>query len=152
MLYYFYLLTLPPKTSNGTFTHMKHLSIAVVTLLLILGSCASDEPITPDKRTVQESAQAFNPHKVPLSHALGYAEQALNLIEGHTATRSGRTVESVEYVSNHRTRSADSRSVIDTALYLVNYANDKGFAILAADNRLHPIYAISDEIATLIIT
>ena len=35
--------------------------------------------------------------------------------------------------------------VIDTTLYLVNYENNGGFALLGADERVRPIYAISDE-------
>ena len=34
---------------------------------------------------------------------------------------------------------------IDTLFYVINFENDEGFAILAADDRTDPIYAIIDE-------
>lgn len=51
-------------------------------------------------------------------------------------------VESVDYLcSTPNTRSNES----DTLFYLVNYVNNKGFALLSADDRMFPVYAMSDE-------
>lgn len=36
-------------------------------------------------------------------------------------------------------------SVSDTLLYLINYKENKGFALMGANSKLHRIYAISDE-------
>jgi len=42
-----------------------------------------------------------------------------------------------------RTRS-NLNSEINTALYIVNYENSKGFAVVSSDKRLKPIYALAD--------
>lgn len=121
------------------------LQFGILLMLLtavILPSC-SDEPVTQTTQPGETHVQ--NPHRVPLNQALGYADALLSQIEGETATRSGRLVSSIKYLTQPTTRSTSGSSVIDTALYLINYANDEGFAILAADDRLHPIYAISES-------
>ena len=40
---------------------------------------------------------------------------------------------------------ATMEAFVTVQSYLVNYADDAGFALLSADSRLRPIYAISDE-------
>lgn len=42
-------------------------------------------------------------------------------------------------------RSGSNENIPDTLLYLINYNDDKGFALMGADKRLQEIYAISDE-------
>ena len=114
----------------------KLISSAVVALVLI--ACNSEEPITPPNQV--NDAMGANPYRVSLTDALKNADALLG--ELGEATRSAeRKVESVEYYSRPGTRSLGG----DTLLYLVNYADDAGFALLSADSRLRPIYAISDE-------
>lgn len=57
------------------------------------------------------------------------------------AVRSSRSVASVSYMVEPAVRNTES---IDTALYIVNYKGG-GFALLAADDRLDNVYAISEE-------
>lgn len=58
-------------------------------------------------------------------------------------TRSKRSVSSVEVVRNDgATRSNEYAP--DTLLYIVNYDMGQGFAIVGADTRAYPIYAMSD--------
>lgn len=81
-------------------------------------------------------------NKVSLEEALGTAERMMALIESHK-TRSGRRiVKEVSVVT--MTPSVRSQNA-DTLLFIVNYADEQGFAVLGADKRVEPIYAISDE-------
>lgn len=62
-----------------------------------------------------------------------------------TSEKSSREVEEIEVLhSNLQTRSQAGNASVNSDLYLVNYANNKGFALLSSDSRLRPIYAISD--------
>lgn len=117
---------------------MKKLFIFAVLSLLMIG-CTDDEPISVPNAMEQSAKE--NEHRVSLQDALKRAESLLSQI-GDPATRSKtRKVKSVEYLQNQLTRSG----AIDTTLYLVNYEDNAGFALLGADDRVRPIYAISDE-------
>ena len=100
--------------------------------------CTDDEPVSVPNAMEQSAKE--NEHRVSLQDALKRAESLLSQI-GDPATRSKtRKVKSVEYLQNQLTRSG----AIDTTLYLVNYENNAGFALLGADDRVRPIYAIAD--------
>ena len=117
---------------------MKKLFIFAVLSLLMIG-CTDDEPVSVPNAMKQSAKE--NEHRVSLQDALKRAESLLSQI-GDPATRSKtRKVKSVEYLQNQLTRSG----AIDTTLYLVNYEDNAGFALLGADDRVRPIYAISDE-------
>lgn len=71
-----------------------------------------------------------------------HAESLLSVIE-RNKTRNYRTIESIFAVgSPQHTRSSLSH---DTIFYLVNFSDHRGFALLGADDRLLPVYAISDD-------
>jgi len=119
---------------------MKKKLISYAAVALVLTACSSEEPITPPNQV--NDAMGANPYRVSLTDALKNADALLGELGEDEVTRSiERKVESVEYYSRPGTRSLGG----DTLLYLVNYADDTGFALLSADSRLRPIYAISDE-------
>ena len=119
---------------------MKKKLISYAAVALVLTACSSEEPITPPNQV--NDAMGANPYRVSLTDALKNADALLGeLGEGETTRSAERKVESVEYYSRPGTRALGG----DTLLYLVNYADDAGFALLSADSRLRPIYAISDE-------
>ncbi len=117
---------------------MKRKLLPFVAIAMLFAACSSDEPNPPPE--AENIPQVANPYRVSLDDALDNAETLLSQIS-EAETRSGRRVASVKYFTTPSTRSADS----DTMLYLVNYENDGGFALLSADSRLRPVYAISDE-------
>ena len=119
---------------------MKKKLLSFVAVALVLAACSSEEPIAPPM--AENDAMGANPYRVSLTDALKNADALLGeLGEGETTRSAERKVESVEYYSRPGTRALGG----DTLLYLVNYADDAGFALLSADSRLRPIYAISDE-------
>lgn len=107
----------------------------VMALLLVAGGCAQegDISVSPNNQATEVS------NRVSLKDALKKADRLMSQIEG-VSTRS-RTVESVEYYGGQNTRSSENSSLY----YVVNYADNAGFAVLGADNRLDGVYAISDE-------
>ena len=103
----------------------------------LLGACTQADIPAPDGPDPGPSQSTTT--RVKLADALKNADRLLELIEG-PATRA-RTVKSVEMFGGAGTRSGESEDLY----YVVNYDNDGGFAVLAADNRLCPVYAISDK-------
>ncbi len=104
--------------------------------MLALVGCSNDEPTM----IVSDSENNETQLHVPLDEALKYADAYYANYNGDiTRGVSERKIKSVEYLSAPLTRSED----LDTLVYLVNF--DEGFAMLAADRRLKPVYAISDE-------
>ena len=115
------------------------LQLLIAATAAIMAGCSSDN--LPDLQNAREKDPILAPHRVSLNEALNHADRYLEAIEG-VRTRHARIPASVEILGgNIPTRSSQSS---DTLLYVVNYANDQGFAVLAADDRLMPVYAISE--------
>lgn len=81
-------------------------------------------------------------NKVTLKQALLHAENRINGINSTTRS-SDRKVKSAEvFVAKPATRSAED---VEVSFYLINYENNKGFAMVSTDSRATPVYAYSDE-------
>lgn len=105
-------------------------------------ACSAEDDLTVSQKS--ESPKPANKFRISLEDASNRAESIINLIEKERHTRSNgkRTIRSVDYYINPSTRGGES---IDTLLYLINYGDEQGFALVSADERLDPVYAISDE-------
>lgn len=79
-----------------------------------------------------------NSYTRPLEQALVQAQNLMDEIEGHTKS-AVRKYPRVEYITNKTTRGG----LQDTLLYLVNYYDNQGFALLGATEGSYDIYAIS---------
>lgn len=103
----------------------------------LLASCAQEEIGMPEVSGGEATTVRS------LEDALKIADSFLLSLDDNTRAGS-RIVESVEYLGgNAATRSEDGAE--KPMYYVVNYADDQGFAILSADTRLTPVYAISPE-------
>ena len=117
------------------------LPVALPAVLLM--SCSSDEP---EIKQYNNSTEVLT-HKVSLQDALDRSKvfwDGMTSDKPSTRSRNFADIESVEYISSSsstRTRSGAA----DTIFYLVNYKNEKGFMLLSADDRMLPVYAMSDE-------
>lgn len=113
-------------------------------ILLILSSCSGllQEPAL---ETDKGQDAAPSKYAVSIEDAVKIAEKYRSEIsEGTGSTRSFPAIKSIETIKNHKTRSIGD-SGIENYFYLINYAEDGGFALLGADTRMAPLYAISDE-------
>lgn len=105
---------------------------------------------TADPGEVPEMKKPENLHAVSIEQALGELDAVLGAIDGQGTRNDGkRRVKSVEAVSGEEilpavTRGADGVEVEDL-FYLVNFENDEGYALLGADDRLEPVYAVLDS-------
>ena len=114
---------------------------------LFLTSCSepqSDEFPNPDP------PPTVGRHAVPIDQALGELDDLLGVIDGQ-GTRAGgvRSVAQVQTLHAQAlplTRSAgEPGEQPENLLYVVNFEDDAGYAVLGADDRLPAVLAVTDE-------
>lgn len=113
---------------------MKRNSFLWIAATMVIASCASNEPAPTDS----QNKTTHDQNLISLEEALQNAEEEFALVFG-SQTRSGREVVSAERLTS-KTRTSEEDF---NGFYIINY--DKGFAMLSADRRTTPVYAISDE-------
>ena len=111
---------------------------AIATLLCT--NCSNDEP----EVNLPKQPVSSNPYRVSLNDAVDAALPLLNQLDG-LRTRSNRQISDIEYVvQDLRTRSNSEPYALDTTIYIVNFKDDNGFAILGADKRVPAILGLSN--------
>ena len=120
----------------------------------LLAGCTAD-PGAESGPPGENPPAAENPHAVPVEQALEELQSVLEEIdapaEDGAATRSGgiRRVKNVTTVSpevlNPDGTRSEATADVEELLYIVNFENEAGYAILGADDRLEPVYAVVDE-------
>ena len=104
---------------------------------IVLTSCTSEEPLINES---VDSFQVTDSYFIPIDEALANAEIMFARI-GVKSTRASGRIKSIE-----RFKTSTRSDISSThGLYIVNYENECGFALLAADRRLSPVYALSEE-------
>ena len=109
--------------------------------LNIISSCSDDAYIESfAESNPQQSTN--NSNRISQELAIGYANQFYSLL--YETTRGGvPAIQNIrkEYAIS-QTRS-ESENVLE--VYIINYEDNKGFAIISSDNRIEPLIAISDN-------
>lgn len=104
-------------------------------LAIFLAGCAqTDEPIS-----ISSSDENIPDTFISLEDALETVKPYLSSLDGDATRSFNRKVKNVELINNSQTRSELP------SYYIVNFENNQGFAILAADKRLLPVCAFSDK-------
>lgn len=111
--------------------------------------------ISPDSSEMMALDEPIASYKVSLEEAVTTLEDFLSSYSNTIPTKgesslSGRVVSDVKALRNNNfaTKSAEDPILdigIDTLMYAINFADEKGFALLAADKRTEPILAIIEE-------
>ncbi len=108
-------------------------------LSIVLAICSCNNDIEELSTTLNQENHLVQSDR--LTDALNRADRLLGKIEGRTRN-DVRLVESVKFVNyGHSTRGES----IDSLYWIVNYADNKGFAVLGATEDTDGIYAISGE-------
>ena len=119
-----------------------HFISFLLTALAFYG-CTNEEPfISSVENEVMPKSNRGNPYRISINDAIKYSDRLLADID-NINTRSPRKVESVKAVTV-MTSTRSSECINDTILYIINYEDDEGFAIVSADKRAIPVYAISE--------
>ena len=123
-------------------------------LLLLVAACAKTDPVV-------QTMEPSNAGGANISYKVS-EEEAITILEDFLASYTSTvTTKSELSLSNRRpvgikalrsnnlsTKSENDPDLdlgIDTLMYAINFAEDKGFAILSADKRTEPILAIIEE-------
>ena len=114
---------------------------------LFLTSCSEPQP---DEFPNPDPPPTVGRHAVPIDQALGELHDLLGVIDGQ-GTRAGgvRTIAQVQTL--HAQALALTRSASEPGeqpeelLYVVNFEDDAGYAVLGADDRLPAVLAVTDE-------
>lgn len=106
-------------------------------LVVLMTACSQVQEPEP----VSEQQSGKSEYEVSISEALKNADAFFAAIEDGKTRSEVRLVESVETILGDVTRGEEATPMY----YIVNYKDNKGFALLSADSRLLPVYAISDS-------
>lgn len=117
---------------------MKHILFLLVLTLAMTG-CSSEEDYLQKNSEPPKSA---NKYKVSIEDAVNRARKAVSEC-GAVLTRSNAPAR-VDVIRSKALTRGDS-DIPDTLLYVVNFENNGGFAVVGADTRALPLYAVSDS-------
>lgn len=129
---------------------MKNLFLILLAFVsaIVFSGCSQDAPL--DEQTTPLTKQKESSCIRTTDEAAVLAIQAYKNFYGKEqasrASISAVNVQSVEALTSElQSRSIDISAPIDTCLYVVNYSNEAGFAIIAADKRIQPLLGISNR-------
>lgn len=125
---------------------MKNL-IHLLLVVVLLSSCSNyDEPL---ETIVPEQPQSLNIHTIPVDSALSFLNDFM-AADGDVDSRADR-VKSISSIKIVRYDMVGSRSGNDSLecenlLYVANFANNEGYAVMAADDRMSArVIAVTDK-------
>ncbi len=127
---------------------MKTLRLLFLAILLPLFFACENESVSEFKPDPPSEAQE---HKIPLENALADLNSMLEAIDG-ADTRSGgmrhvssvKTLCAADIVGSTRGSSSDGSHLGDL-VYIVNFEDGEGYAILGADDRIESVIAITEQ-------
>lgn len=107
--------------------------------VLLFASCSSEESLVQNQNNSSDNTSVD--YKVSEEMAVRLARKAVADC-GAPVTRQYASAHVSAIRSQIKTRSVN---LPDTLLYVVNFENDGGFAVVGADMRAMPVYAVSDS-------
>jgi len=113
--------------------------------LLFVVSCTEQSDVPPHQAK-QPEVQHNSPTRTP-QEAQNEVADFLAAMGKKTRSATRPTIANVETLRSRQfaTRAAVDSLSIDTLLYFVNFADNQGFAVVAADKRTSPILALIDK-------
>lgn len=119
---------------------IKSMILSLISLLAVV-ACSND--LTPN--TIQENEAEYyfetsnDTHFVSMHDAI---DSAFSIIENNTTRSADRIIKSCEiYTPLANTRSSD----YEVSFYLINFENNKGYALVSTDDRATPVYLFAEE-------
>ena len=129
---------------------MKPIRLLSLALFAALLAACSQAPLSD---ALPEPPAPADPHKIPVEKALGELEELLRVIDA-PETRSGgaRRVASVEALgasalarATRAGHDAAAAAEIGDLVYIANFQNGEGYAILGADDRIESVIAVTER-------
>ncbi len=127
----------------------KHrLKLTFIVFAGLFSSCATDG-LDIASTLKPEPVAEVDPYTVPIEDALNEMYDLMDALygPGTRATRPG--VANIETLKSHRvatqTRSETGEGLSENLLYIVNFENDAGYAVLGANVASEPVYCITES-------
>lgn len=132
-----------------TITTKLFVPILPIFALVAITSCTNELDCDYGISEFELSEQSQSPHHIPLSEALGNLESMMSEmgVDKTRALQKGAwTVQCIPLSAFKPQTRTDGTTETGDAIYVVNFDNDEGFAILSADNRLpDDVIAVSNK-------
>lgn len=129
-----------------SFWDFKH--IGYIFVALTMSACVQDDvEIRPTQvGHEKQSMKRTSPNRT-YEEALVVAQEAIGLLDENTVTRSGRprtiNTKDVQYIVN--TSSTRAEGELDTLMYVFNYENNEGFAVVSANRATEGLIAVTEH-------
>jgi len=120
--------------------------ILAIVGLMLFAVCCTKEQSTPQKDSSRDSAQVSDVQIIPLDDALKTLGDFMSEIDPDAVlTKSGisKDIASIETYYGDKVLTKSGDPVPDA--YIVNFSNDGGFAVLAANTTIDPVVAYSES-------
>lgn len=125
------------------------ISVALLLATLCVASCQREPAVEP----LMEAGKTIPSYHVPRAKALAELNSFLADVDANNTTRGGkirqikdvRTVLGSQFGETTRVSEDEAAAAIDTLLYLVNFEDNEGYAVLSAVDFLAPIIAVIDN-------
>ncbi|MBQ9147698.1 MAG: C10 family peptidase [Rikenellaceae bacterium] len=125
------------------------ISVAFIFAALSLANCQREPAVQP----VTEADKTIPSYHVPREKALAELNSFLADVDANNTTRGGkiRQIKDVtpilgdKFQNTTRVSEDEAAAAIDTLLYLVNFEDEEGYAVLSAADFLAPIIAVMDQ-------
>ncbi len=111
---------------------MRKSIFSILAIAMVITGCTSEEPVSPIKEPT------VNNLPTNLEYAINIAEKMISDLDGTTTRSVERRIKSVEAVLSTRSGNAQD-------FYVVNYEDEKGFALISATDKRNPVYGFSNE-------
>ncbi len=121
--------------------------IVITSLIMIIGAACTNDREEAVARTEPPPLTRCQSSTIPVDNALEELDAVLDVIYPSTRGVARKTYsrENISVCGGIATRSDDAVNLPDTIVYVVNFDNEEGFAVLGAQVGMQPIYAITDD-------
>lgn len=124
------------------------IAIVFCSLTAISIGCSNEEPLSLESENSSESSST-NPDKRTPEEAIRLAIDSYNAFYGDSELSSRSSKGLIDFSSSPvkiiSSNPMSRATASDTCLYVINFADDNGFAIIAANRNVSPLIGISDS-------
>ena len=120
--------------------------IIALSIITVVVACTKDQDVAA-VRTEPQPPTRCQRSTIPVESALEELDAALDAIYPPTrgVARKTYSKENISVCGGIATRSGEGDNLPDTIVYVVNFDNSEGFAVLGAQEGMSPIYAITES-------
>ena len=135
------------EAGGGGKLSLTRLKLTLVALAGLFASCVTEGPDVSPK--VSPEAEAIDQFTIPVEKALDEMYDLMDVLYGAGTRAASREIATVETlkgssIAGNLTRSSGG-TLPENLLYVVNFTNNGGFAVLGADQTMDPVYCVTES-------